>query len=625
MTLQSRILEQIDRLKELRSQIVISCAKLAIQIDPGITFSELAELLPIKVEEAMQRESESFCVYSLIPESTNQLIDEFYATLDDCIRECQVALFTDKTNVQLPITQPTTSHDISVIGDNAVIFSSPNNAMHDTQRLKGTVTITVEDQLGNVKEQQTVDNLITEAFARIMLANTFNSHLGLKALTQTNISSASTNVSNICRAEQPSTYGIFLLDAPQNLTKDSYYPPYLLPNGNEIDFKKTVFYNVNGNSSTETLQTLVPVPSRCIFDINTRMLQMEYVKNIGEGTVQNICIGRTPDSVGNTATPIASHAFAQQRPFLPTAWQNGGTATGQSLEHTSSGWRSYRNGQLFHSNGQVETKSTITENNWLSGGLVCNEIAYSTKTASPNSITVYARPFSAGLLASASQPELAYRSVVTLDLRAGFTAFSAVTSAPVIIRNLTTGNFEIFFTIGSKKIGEDTFYDVKKITWSDHTLANSNWQFTVTDMPETKFLISGYDSAISAAANSVATSMARQCFTGFLHNGEYYLPYISWNGSPRISPATTRQYMLGIVTDNTLAPLQIVNFMSTDPGANVFAFDGTAVRQYVAAMDNFVMPQVYLSELVSAVDLPTPITKTMEDVLRITYQYKLIS
>ena len=137
-------------------------------------------------------------------------------------------------------------------------------------------------------------------------------------------------------------------------------------------------------------------------------------------------------------------------------------------------------------------------------------------------------------------------------------------------------------------------------------------------MPETQFLISGYDGGVSGSTTTTAVNYNnRQCFAGFLRNGEYYLPYTTWNGAARFATAAARQYLLGLVTDNTLEPSRIVSFMSADQGVNVFAFDGTAVRQYVANMDNFVMPIAFLSELVSSVDLPAPITKEVDDVLQL--------
>ena len=99
-----------------------------------------------------------------------------------------------------------------------------------------------------------------------------------------------------------------------------------------------------------------------------------------------------------------------------------------------------------------------------------------------------------------------------------------------------------------------------------------------------------------------------------------------WNGKQACSTATTtRQYLLGVVFDDAFTtPKRIVNFMNAEQGSNIFAFDGTSVKQYTFNMDYRVMPQAYLSELISAVDLPVPITKNEDDVLRITYQYKLL-
>jgi hypothetical protein len=81
----------------------------------------------------------------------------------------------------------------------------------------------------------------------------------------------------------------------------------------------------------------------------------------------------------------------------------------------------------------------------------------------------------------------------------------------------------------------------------------------------------------------------------------------------------------GVVYDNAFTtPKRIVNFMNAEKGTNLFALDGAAVRQYVPNLDNFVMPRSFLSELISSVDLPSPVTKESDDVLRVTYQYRLL-
>ena len=470
-------------------------------------------------------------------------------------------------------------------------------------KLQGEIEVLVEDRDGNVKQRQIVTNTISEAYERYMFYDMMTTGT-LSALLRSNTRSGF----NFLTRTIPTSFGIYAMDHDIALQKNTFLPPYV--GDNLVSLSPSVsFYNIGG-TNTESTREMLPVDLRCFYDKSAREYVFEYMKNTGVGTVKSVCVGRSH------TVKADRFSVALAETATPSTWQSGNA--NYLLEHTTGGtflWKT--NGTTVWRNNLV-TRSTepITNSACASviggtatvGGLVVGNVVYKAAKLSAADDTYivrlsYVRNFrSSGTVDTKD---------ITFTCREGMTVNTSVT--PVMVMRPDRNKLELFVTLS---VGDH-----------DGTVGCNLQKAVIGNLGDPANLtVEIEDLGILPYAVSNWTAMTvGHYLTGFHHDGRYYLPvYGVVNEDGNLVATAEAAFQTGlIVSDNFSTVLNNVNFRSaTSNEVNAFVLTDGGTAQ--CRVNTTTIPYVHMSQILSGTNLPAAVTKSVDDVLRIIYRYRIL-
>jgi hypothetical protein len=514
------------------------------------------------------------------------------------------------------------------IADTVQHFSSGRNNSMNGIAIKGHVTVQVEDKQGNIKQRVEGDNALSPAALKALLYN------GLTRFTSTAQTAlgfgGAINISQQVGVLGSPTFGIYAMNDTVDPDKIWFKPPYAAENYASLSDK--VLYFSIGNNNVEDVRMMARVPQRSYFDIKSKF-HAEYVKSMGiEGAIKSIVLGTAHTVLNNsvTGTDFRPWGVSWNEPvqdsFFTTALGNVSTF-GIALEHKSDRTIAHCRGGTTYYTYDFKTQDIVNNTgttNLVNGYLVHTDAGKrianivdndGTPTASVHNIQLSTSiNWATAVTRVLTTPNIAEDSLVT-----GRGAF------PVLVMRPDTGKIEIFLSLD---FNSDGCHLVKAVID-----ANDPVDGTVTwvEMGRIPYVI-GY-----------ATPTAR--INGYYdtETHTYWLPYASF-----INPTGTRSvctgtaftpgvklratggvFNSGIYDESILVDFYIartgtvwsnqsthnvLDVVKTSHGIHQGHFRGAGAteRHYYD-----------YGVVFSAVNLPTPVQRDTDDVLRLIYTYQL--
>ena len=536
-----------------------------------------------------------------IEEITN-LTDIAGSAFPSCVSE-STALADDSILMTTTPDRASSCADLPVLADAVHIM---NDKMMNGEQLKlqGEIEVLVEDRDGNVTQRQIVTNTISEAYERYMFYDMMTTG-NLSNLLRSNTRSGF----NFLTRTIPASFGLYAMDCDIALQKNTFLPPYVGDNLTSLS-PSVSFYNVGG-TSTESTQEMLPVDLRCFYDKSKKEYVFEYTKNTGVGTVKSVCVGRSHTvKADKFSVALAENA-------TPSTWQTG--TINYFLEHTTTGsciWKGntntvWRNDLVTRS--VLETISgTVCAGNLanasLVGGLVAGNVLYKAAKQSAADDTHVVRLSFINRFRTSSTIGT---KDITFTCRAGMSVNTTVT--PVMVMRPDRNKLEIFVTLS---IGDH-----------DGTVGCNLQKAVISNLDDpVNLTIEIEDLGILpyAVSNWTATTVGHY-LTGFHHDGKYYLPvYGVTNDDGNLITTADAAFQTGLVVpENFSTVLNNVSFRtSTANEFNAFVLTDDGVVQCRANAPT--IPYVHMSQILSGTNLPTAVTKSVDDVLRIIYRYRIL-
>ncbi len=468
-------------------------------------------------------------------------------------------------------------------------------------KLHGEIEVVVEDSSGNVRQRQIVSNAITEAYERYVFYDMLNAgtlHSLLRSNTRTGF--------NFQARTLPTAFGIYAMSHDIEIKKDTFLPPYVGDNQSSLA-DGVSFYNVGGLMS-ESTQEMIPVDQRCYFDKAKKEFVLEYVKNTGVGTVKSVCVGRSH------AIKTDKFSVALTETAVPATWQSG--TVNYLLEHTTDGtclWKTngsswtWRNNLVTRSNEAIGGAVCAGVLGSYFGGLVVGNVVYKAAKQSASGDThvvhlTYVNNFRTSNTAGTKD--------ITFTCREGMTVNTAV--QPVMVYRPAQNKLEILVTLSTGDHDGTFGCNLQKAVIGNLD-DPANLTVEIEDLGILPYAVSNWTSA------SVGYYL-----TGFFHDGKYYLPiYAVTDDYGKMTVTAEGAFQTGLVVSSDFSTVyNSVNFRtSTANEVNAFVLaDGGVVQCRVNATS---IPYVHLSQVLSGSNLPQAVTKSVDDVLRIIYRYKL--
>lgn len=481
--------------------------------------------------------------------------------------------------------------------------STPNKGANMEQlNMQGEIEVVLEDHDGNVKARECVTNCISEAYERYAFYDMLNAGT-LSSLLRSNTRSGF----NLLTRTLPGSFGIYALDHEIDLKKDTFLPPYVGNNLASIA-PGVSFYSVAG-SMTESTQEMIPVDQRCYFDKSKKEYVLEYVKNTGVGTVKSVCVGRAH---GNK-TDKFSVAIAETA--VPATWQSG--TLNYLLEHTSD--RTYlwkTNGSTAWRNDLV-TRSTVETvvgtqcySNISSyfGGLVVGNVVYKVSKLSVSEDKHIVRLTCINNFRSST-------AVVTKDItftcREGMSAHSTV--VPVLVYRPDQNKLEVFVSMSVDDHDGEVGCNLQKAVIGNLD-DPANLTVEIIDMGILPYVVSNW-----------STVTIGYFLTGFYFGGKYYLPILGMtNDVGGLITTADSSFQTGVVVSSDFETIHNTINCRTSTASEVNAFVLTDGGVQQCRVNASTIPYVHMSQFLSGSNLPNPVTKAPDDVLRIIYRYRIV-
>ncbi len=575
---------------------------------PAIEASEIDDSvsspLPISTSENT-RISDDFSFVKTLPRIGNTpteetgLGDGVATSLPNHLSE--TATLGDETSL-IPVSplQGRPDDDSIAVSDAVHIHHCKGQKMENLT-LQGEIEVVLEDRDGKVKERQIVTNAITEAYERYVFYDMLNAGT-LSSLLRSNTRSGF----NFLTRTLPSLFGLYAMNHDIDIKRDTFLPPYVGDNQTALA-DGVSFYNVGG-SVTESTQEMIPVDQRCYFDKAKKEFVLEYVKNTGVGTVKSVCVGRSH------AIKTDKFSVALTETAMPSTWLSGNA--NYLLEHTTDATL------LWKTNGSSWTwrNNLVTRSNEAIGGAVCagvvssyfgglvvgNVVSKAAKLSASGDTHVVRLTYVNNFRTSST----AGTKDITFTCREEMTVNTAV--QPVLVYRPAQNKLEIFVTLSTGDHDGTFGCNLQKAVVGNLD-DPANLTVEIEDLGILPYAVSNWTSA------SVGYYL-----TGFFHDGKYYLPvYAVTDDFGKMTVTAEAAFQTGIVVSSDFSTVHnTVNFRTaTASEVNAFVLtDGGVVQCRVNAPT---IPYVHLSQVLSGSNLPQPVTKNVDDVLRIIYRYRL--
>jgi hypothetical protein len=492
--------------------------------------------------------------------------------------------------------------------------------------IKGVVTVQVEDTDGNIISSVTAENNLTTAAMYQLLDQGFSNMTNIANILQSNLSSTLGQNSVV----QPSGLsGIYCLSKEIEVSTNMTWRPYL----DETQAARSTdvcFYN-EGGTSAETTMTLLPQPTRSCFDIRTDSASytFEYTKTSGEGTIASVCIGLA-------AGQGYPYGIQYSEP-IPQTFHNGTQTANYCLEHTSDRTILYKTiSQLssYTSSFDMMTKEVATAASVsfdsvpnFSGGLVWTSGFVKSCYKSVVASDLY-NQFAAKLYYSTTAHSSATVSDVSFEFPLDATIGSLDTgrgAMPILVMRPDTNELEIFASM--EYDGEGCRLVKAVIPLNAPTTAP-----TFVEMGQIPYII---------GSQVAGTTTPYYYLTGYydVQTQQYYLPI---TGKVDDQGAMTRigsnSLQLGVIFrapessgDVFTSESYVDDFLyslalgaSTSPGCQFFPCRTDRGIEFIAPSTQSSPLRYAINDTVwSGVNLPTPVVKGLQDIVRVMYTYQL--
>jgi hypothetical protein len=509
-------------------------------------------------------------------------------------------------------------------------------------KLKGKITVQIEDKLGNVKEACTVENTITNAFLKRALVSAF---------IQSNIAAALRSVSKPTTGQYASyidsgTFGVYALNKEIEVLADTVIPPYVRTDKATIDPSVT-FYN-NGASTTETGMELIPVDNRSTYSrlSDVHSFAFEYIKNSGVGSVSSICVGRQFNQPSYHTGALFGEAIYQPMWTTGTVeyfiehWITG-TPTALCPKGNQQGttvWKQVSSSSQFSANfvtKQITTYSNTTlSTNLLNANLVGAHIFDN------NGTKVAIKAIRASSTTSGIVVRLNYctsitgnTTVSTRDITVNVPedeTYNSSAGAPVMVSRPDNGTLEIWLTVsvGAHTLDDDSVVygaRVYKIVITTPTDPAAS-EYEIVDAGITPHVIGQYDNtAVGYYLSGFYFADLQNADAEKTDNeepeGVYYLPAAGHVTQGYTGWSNNSGYAFGIKVNEDLSVVYgdyTARTSTASTAASPVFTDAGVLHCYV---NSTTMYYVTLSGVVSGANLPQTLTKGADDVLRLIYEY----
>jgi hypothetical protein len=484
--------------------------------------------------------------------------------------------------------------------------------MNSKSKMRGEIEVRLEDKRGNVKERQVVQNTITDPYLKLVLMNA----MVMGSSNLNNITKGGSG--NFVSGTNIATYGIYAMSDLVTINRDTYLPPYVDKTQTGLH-PSVVFYNVNGNT-TESIKEMTPELSHCYYDTIKNECTMEYVKKTYAGTIRSIAIGRVHNTIDSFIF-ICKHFGVPAEMYHTTASP---VLVDYALEHTSNGTILYKvvgtGTEYFSCNlktgqyNRVLHASAASRISGHIGGLIVNGNLFR--------VARKGNPGAASTIATLSWIKGVFNDSATSgSIDISFTPKDAsygstVTELnPVLVARPDLGKLEIFVTVqlNTNSLAGTELVCIRKASidiseFDTGSLTSSN--ITMESTIDFKYAISSHGTTVGSYQ------------TGLYHDGKYYLPiFASFTGSSaNYSPSNV--YQQGVIVSSDFSTIH--NLMAVRNAANQFNAPVIVQEDKVAQMKvNTTEPTMIQSgQIISGANLPYPITKTENDILRLIYRYR---
>jgi hypothetical protein len=525
------------------------------------------------------------------------------------------------------------------IGESASAFiKNKKEKVMDKVNIKGTIEVELIDKdTGIIKQKQTVNNTITEAYKSWVLYTMMNT-APFGAVSRL---AAATNVP--IAPQTIGTLGIYVMDNNITVKPKTFIPEYLTkrvsvtPPTGDAGISNVSFYNIAG-SLAESTKEMVPVDTGCFLNTAKNEYQIQYTKNTGQGTVGSVIIGRSHRIITGTVNQYS--VFTKDTLYNPDIY-NAVNLAPYAIEQTNNGTVIYKQ-KATGADGVIsinlKTKvydiaapatSMFNNINTLFGGHIANNTLFNIRSlgaiSGKNRTTVltYIRDW--------KNLEVAKTLTLTFQTRADIPAFLplACNNMPVIVKK-DENTIEIFMTVsvGNHDNGGGGYVnganvvkaviDISDVTQRDLTSED----VTYVDCGVIPQVI-GYLN-VADASNVIGTFVQGNYF-----GGKYYLPISgicnggTTNVAASINNSVIAAYQEGAIFNNTLDNLEDYYCVRNVGGYNLLPIETENGFDQMAV--NVAGPLLFYtgSQVISGAALEVPITKTQDDILRVTYKYSL--
>ena len=512
------------------------------------------------------------------------------------------------------------------VTDTVQHFSSGRNNSMDGIAIKGHVTAQVEDKQGNIKQRACADNALSPAALNALLFNGLTK-FSTTALTALGFGGA-INVSQQVGVLGSPTFGIYALTDTVNLEKIWFKPPYAAENYASLSDK--VLYHCTGGNLVEDVRMMARVPQRSYFDIRSKF-HAEYVKSMGmTGTIKSIVVGTAHSALltPNSSVDFRPWGISWNEPVQDSFFTNalGNTSTfGVALEHKADRTIAHCRGGTTYYTYDFKTQDIVSntgtthlQNAYLVHNNAGTRIANIVDNDGTPTTSVHNILLSTSTNWAAPVTRILTTPNITADsLVAGRGAY------PVLVMRPDTGKIEIFLSLDYNAGGCRLVKAV--IDANDPTTGAITW----VEMGRIPYVI-GY----VTPANRINGYYDTETST-------YWLPYASFVGTNGVRVPCTGTHTVpgvklkangsGVFNSGTYNDSALVDFYIARTGQwgtmhNVLDIVKTSHGIHQGHFRGSAATERHYYDygvVFSAVNLPTPIHRDTDDVLRLIYTYQL--
>jgi hypothetical protein len=486
-------------------------------------------------------------------------------------------------------------------------------------KIKGRITVRIEDRNGFVRQECTVENAFTTSFLKAALCQALTGKIGTAVCAGVQYSAAA----------MTGDFGVYALNTLIEVDADTLFPPYF-----QDDFSldpSVVLYNTNGDT-TETESVMIPVNSHCFFshDRHRSAYTFEFVKHSGICTVKSICVG------GSTSASYTGLLFGEAAP--PTIWTTG--TANYFLQHEmkdgqqqTSVWKSVSSSSGFQANFVTKTvnKFSSTQASNLSANIAQANLVGGHVFTSPQGNYVVIKAvvgertpeniavnfyYNTDILGTNGVDLRTINIPVTLD--EGDTLITD-TWQPVIVSRPDNGTLEIFKSISVNENGVRH----ARITILDPT-DPENSEITITDtMPQR------IPYGIGFSGNTVGYYMSGFYFADQETPQETRSPCYYFPVSHNVNNGQIRTYYYnstynsGVYAKGDFTAFGARFPMKTASAEQFAAPVMTEKGILFCRVNSKTMYYAQVGHVVSGKNLSEPIIKNHNDVLRLIYEYSI--